>query len=373
MLECPYIKKGLTIKHNGVMIPCCLYNDTHNLNIEKTTIDDFFKDSFRDELKRLMENNQWPIGCMACKLSEINGQTSMRINSLAQESKLFDKYYIDLDIGDECNSDCVMCTPMSSSKIRSRIKNHGDIKEIEYDLSKLTTNWAKEEKFWNNLADNIDRISCIKFLGGEPFMIKNIWRWIEKESVQSKKHNIILQITTNASILYDQRVDLLNGWKELIINVSADSTGKQFEWIRHGLDWNTVEYNTRKLINLKKSTVSIQYVANVYSITGVYDLLNWINELDCLFTFIPLTGPKFLSLKYAPVDVLTLVLDQISQIKMKRIQNQINLNSLKKFIKKSIAENQHNPDLLKKITDYFNNHRTSTMDPCTLRLIENEK
>ena len=372
-MHCPYIKKGITIKHNGDMIPCCFYQDRHDLNVKNMSVDTYFKNTILVELEKKFKNNQWPSGCIGCKTSEENGQTSMRLNAIALESRLFEKHYIDLDIGDECNADCAMCSPGSSSKIRSRIKNQGNINELEYDLTKSVTGWSKEEKFWIDLEKNIDSIGCIKFLGGEPFIIKNIWNWLEKESVQNKKHNIVLQITTNASILPSDKINLLEGWKELIINISVDATEQQFEWIRHGLNWNTVNSNTKKLIKLNRPIVSIQFVASIYSITGAYDLLKWINELECLFTFIHLKTPKFLALKYAPVDVLNSTLDQLSQIKMKKIQNQINLNSLKKFIKKSIQENEYNPVILKNLTEYFNNHRVGIMDPNTLKLTDNEK
>jgi molybdenum cofactor biosynthesis enzyme MoaA len=371
-MRCPYIKKGLSIKNNGRMIPCCAYRDSTNLNIKNTSIIDYFQSSILDDLESLMESGQWPVGCIKCKQSEENNQTSMRINALAIESKLFEKYYVDLDIGDQCNSDCVMCTPDSSSKIQSRIKNHGTIDEVSYDLTKLKTNWVKDEKIWKDFETNIESIGCIKFLGGEPFIIKNIWKWLEQDSVQQKKHDIVLQITTNASILPVDKIELLNGWKDLIINVSVDATGDQFEWIRHGLDWNTVENNTIALTKLQNSTVSIQCVASIYSITGILDLLKWTNDINCLFTFIPLSYPRYLSLQYAPVNTLTTVLDKLKQIKMKKIQNQIQLNSLKKFIQHAIEENKHNPDVIKKVTDYFNSHRIGTMDYNLLTLITDE-
>lgn len=371
-MRCPYIKKGLTVKQNGNMTPCCDYVDSTGLNIENTSINEYFQSSVIVDLENSMKSNQWPIGCTKCKKHEGNNQTSMRINALALESRLFEKYHIDLSIGDECNSDCVMCSPASSSKIQSRIKHFGTIDEISYDFTKLKTNWVNDEKIWKELESNIESISCIKFVGGEPFVIKNIWKWIEKECVQQQKHNIVLQVTTNASILPSNKIDLLNNWKELIINVSVDAIGDQFEWIRHGLKWGAVSKNVNQLIELQKSIVSVQYVASVFSITGIADLLKWTNEIDSLFSFIPLTTPQYLSLQYAPTDVLESTLVDIKKIKIKRIQNQIHVNSLKKFIQFAIDENKYDVDTIKKVTDYFNGHRIGKMDYASLKLIINE-
>ena len=366
-MYCPYIKKGLTIRHDGRMIPCCHYNGDLGLNFKQTSIEDYFSSVKLDELESQLKNKQWPSACGLCQYAEKNSQTSMRLNAIAQP-ELFENYYLDLNIGTECNSDCAMCLPLDSSKIVSRIKQHGYPEELNYKLDFSKDEWSVYNDCWNNINDNIKNASVIKLIGGEPFLNKNIWKWLDSDLVKQNKQNITLQITTNASILPQNKIELLKGWKSLIINVSADATGKQFEWIRNGLSWKDIYSNTEILNSIDNSIVSIQSVVSIYSIVGIVDLLNWINDKDYLFLMITMTKPKHLVVDHAPISVLEKILEDLSLIKMKRKQNQIQLLSLKKYLKKCIIENKNDPDLLKKITDYFNNHRNGLMDTTTLKV-----
>jgi molybdenum cofactor biosynthesis enzyme MoaA len=365
-LYCPYIEKGLTIKNHGAMVPCCAFKGDLGLNIASSSIGDYFESPQVDELKDSFKNDVWPSGCTDCKLKEDSKKISLRVNAIPQKD-LFEKWYLDINVGNECNSDCVMCTPGDSSKILTRIKKHGVIDQVEYDLGFSKNSWANGDLFWNDIQKNITNISCIKFLGGEPFLIKSIWKYLDQQIVQEHKHNIILQITTNASVL-TKNISILDGWKRLLINVSADATGEQFEWVRQGLLWPVIVENVKTLNSLQNSTVSVSVVISAYTVTGIVDMLNWINENTYLIHLINLNRPAYMALNYAPVDVLQTVLLNLDNLKMKTIQNQIQLVSLRNYLKDAILENKHNPMQLKSITNYFNNHRTHTMNPETLEV-----
>lgn len=372
-MHCPYLKNGLTIRHNGDMVPCCVFTGHTGLNVKNISIENYFKSNALKNLNNNLENNNWPAGCISCESKEKNKQLSLRLNSIPLEY-MFEKYYIDIEIGNECNSDCVMCNAESSTKIVSRIKKHGTIDEIKYNLDFLKENWRwyDEDKTWNEIENNIEQIGSIKFLGGEPFLSKKIWSWLEKDNIQKNKHNIILQITTNASFLPEQKLSLLNGWKKLIINVSIDSIEEQFEWIRQGLTWKPVEENTKQLSLLENSIISIQFVASIYSITGAVKLLQWADKNNYLSSMITLTKPEYLQLVHAPVLVLEQVLSELKETKLKIKQNKIQLLSLINLVNQAIRHNKYNQTILNKITDYFNNHRASNMDSITLTLEKNK-
>ena len=75
-----------------------------------------------------------------------------------------------------------------------------------------------------------------------------------------------------------------------------------------------------------------------------------------------------MAINRAPIEILEQTLSRLKGLKMSKVQNQIQLASLKNFIKKSIAENQFDPTVLNRMTDYYNRHRTHNMNPYTLEV-----
>jgi molybdenum cofactor biosynthesis enzyme MoaA len=366
-LYCPYIEKGLTIENDGMMVPCCVFNDDLNFNIRKNTIKEYFASDQYQQLNQQFEQGIWPKGCASCEIAEKNKQLSLRQNTLSQKD-LYSKQFIDLTIGNECNSDCVMCVPENSSKILSRIRKHGAPEDVEYTLDFDKNDWINDDSLWQSLEDDIQNIGCLKFLGGEPFLNKNIWKQLNRPGIQKHKADINLMVTTNASILPSEKMEELQGWKSLLINASIDASGKQFEWIRQGLDWQTVSSNVQKINSLQNSIVSVSLVVSVYSIANVHHMLEWVNRNDCLVYFNMLEKPPVMSINRAPVEILEQTLSRLKGLKMIKVQNQIQLASLKHFIKKSIAENQYDSTVLNRMTDYYNRHRTHNMNTTTLEV-----
>jgi hypothetical protein len=81
-----------------------------------------------------------------------------------------------------------------------------------------------------------------------------------------------------------------------------------------------------------------------------------------------LEKPPVMSINRAPVEILEQTLSRLKGLKMIKVQNQIQLASLKHFIKKSIAENQYDSTVLNRMTDYYNRHRTHNMNTTTLEV-----
>ena len=162
---------------------------------------------------------------------------------------------------------------------------------------------------------------------------------------------------------------LFEGWKNTNLVLSIDATDNQYEWVRHGLKWETIEYNLYEFKKLKNVCISVHATISFYTVTTIYDLLKWIEDNELLFTFSPIVSPSLLSVNYAPKSILEETLNNLSKIKFKKIQNNMQLRGLKNHVRYALDNNNENVELRKQITTYFNNHRNYKMDWETLRCL----
>jgi organic radical activating enzyme len=371
-MHCKFLTNGVRINEDGSVVPCCEFTGNIGINISKDfNFEGYFSSPQVTDLKEKLSNNIWPSQCSQCENKEKLKHFSARQRANIELPK---GLTVDIVIGRECNSDCVMCYAGQSSKIFSRIKKTKPTFDVpsedQYwitENSDIDYNWVENEKFWNQLKENFENISKVKFIGGEPLLSKKLWRWLQDENIISKKHNKRLEIVTNGSIFNADKNQLLTGWEKTSLTVSIDSTEKEYEWIRQGLHWEEVSNNTIKYSNLDNVVVSVHATINLYNVATLGNLVSWANDNNLLFTFTPVTSPSLLSIKYAPINILNQTLIEIDKIKSFKIQNSIQLKGLKNLLKNAIENNIENVELRKSITNYFNNHRQHCMDWETLK------
>lgn len=365
-MHCKYLTNGIRINEDGTVVPCCAF--TGNIGIKYTNdfkLDEYLNTVALKDLQDQLSQDQWPTGCITCREQEAIKNPSLRQRSTIE---INNGLILDVVIGKECNSDCVMCYSGQSSKIASRLRHHVPTFDIpdkdQYwsTVSNIDGNWVNNFNFWEQLSNLFPRVERIKFLGGEPLLNKKFWNWLESENVLHVKKDKKFELVTNASIINDEKMHLFTGWKNASIALSIDAIGNEYEWIRHGLSWDLIKANSKKFQELSDVYVSVHSTINLYNIAVIADLLKWVADNDLLVTMTLVHSPSLLSIKYAPIDILNNTLDELKTVSFKQIQNSIQLNSLKNAIKNAIIDNKEDKALRKSMTDYFNNHRTHKMD-----------
>jgi radical SAM protein with 4Fe4S-binding SPASM domain len=370
-MHCKFLTNGIRINEDGSVVPCCEFTGNIGINISKNfNFDEYFSSNQVTELKEKLANNEWPDHCINCKKKEELKHYSYRQRG---NIELPDGLTVDIVIGRECNSDCVMCYAGQSSKIYSRIKKTKPTFDVpSEDQYWVTENndvdytWVDNENFWNQLKQHFPNIDKVKFIGGEPLLSKKLWQWLQDEVVISEKNKKQLELVINGSIFKPDKTHLLTGWKKTNLTISLDSTGKEYEWIRQGLNWEEVSNNVIEYNNVSDLVVSIHTTVNLFNVATIGNLVKWVNNQNILMVFTPVMSPSLLAIKYAPIHILQKTLDDVSSVKSNKIQNNIQLRSLRNFLKDAIEHNSENVELRKSITNYFNNHRQHHMDWETL-------
>lgn len=326
----------------------------------EVSIDEYHQSDFVRSTKEVLDSGNFPKGCIACEKLEAVHRMSLRQQtnmSTGPEYRL-----VDIVLGNECNSDCVMCYPGQSSKIASRLKSDEfpialkDEDQYWTDAQPISS-WAKNPQFWNDL-ENVDATK-IKFLGGEPFLNKGMWNWLKTP------RQIGLEIITNGSILTDDMIRILEKWESVKIIISADAIGDQYNWIRHGLQWETVEKNIS--IMASKFDVTIAGTLSVYSLASLPEWIGWIIGNQYPFTLVPVNFPSLLSTDMAPINVIEEALAYLDPNVFHDIHSKIEISATIRHLKQSITNNRYNETTLRTMTDYFNTRR-GVLDWKTLKV-----
>jgi len=136
----------------------------------------------------------------------------------------------------------------------------------------------KQTKFWDNLQPHLDQIRFIEFTGGEPFMIKEHFEFLQR---LQNKSEIEIHYNTNGTHYPDKYIDIWKDFKTVEIAFSIDDIGGRFEYQRKGAKWSEVEANIRKFKELRMTQDNIQLqccsTVNQYNAYYLPELSRWID------------------------------------------------------------------------------------------------
>ncbi len=209
---------------------CCHNHSFPAGNILHQSIDEIWHGARIKALRQSLEQYEFGKGCDFCAMQAAD-------NWFANMSmRRFDDYPIapgvpewpqqmEFSISNACNLECIMCAGIWSSAIRARREK----------LPKLPHLYSRE--FMLSLRKYLPHLKRIKFLGGEPFLVKEyylIWDMLIEDKLTPDCH-----VTTNGTQL-GPRVKRLLEALPFSIAVSLDGTTKQtVERIRVNTDYDT--------------------------------------------------------------------------------------------------------------------------------------
>ena len=209
-----------------------------------------------DVVRKMKQNfleNKFTSHCSLCESREQMGLKSTRREAIRWFNDNYDsKFSIDeqvdlvrleLRFSNLCNFKCRMCEPYSSSELAR------ELKEFEYfDIADpvIRSNDDQVEEL-KKLAHTIHTL-CLT--GGEPFLIKEYYDFMDYLIEQDLAKNIIVELFTNCSTYNEKFISRLLQFKQVRFIASIDGVGKTAEYIRHGTKWETVRENILRFAKL---------------------------------------------------------------------------------------------------------------------------
>ena len=149
--------------------------------------------------------------------------------------------------------------------------------------------WPREQQsFWEEMRDNVDNIRYLEFTGGEPFMIKEHFNFLETLVEKGVAGNIEIHYNTNGTKFPDAKA-IWKHFKLVEIAFSIDDVDERFEYQRKNAHWSEVNENIGKFKELKQElgniVLQVCSTVNVFNVLYLEKLSHWIDEQDFDFVY----------------------------------------------------------------------------------------
>lgn len=321
--------------HTGVTSSCPLPRpDKINLDQVKTNVLAIHNTNEKIQQRREMLSGKQTSVCDSCW--NIENIDSEEISYRIRFSYRFkEKDFTKLDLSDTvvpksiaiafdslCNFTCSYCDATQSSSWATDLKINGPYR-ITTDPKKSYTRLGKQDlltpdeydflyaRTTEMISSNLDEITNINVIGGEPTMSPTFWKFFDWLLTQPV-HNIEFRITTNLSHVkfVDRILESRKFFRNIVVQVSVDGHDKKAEFVRYGLDWNLFEKNLIKILdNNLGIRVELLGTTNILALDGLVEHLEWYrkfyekfpNQLSHAFFYVK--WPIFQSITVLPESI----------------------------------------------------------------------
>lgn len=322
---CPAPFVHFFVHNSDVPKPCCaaeIYDTWKTPRVVRGLRDEWESYHYTELRQKMIDGVQSDI-CKRCYAGEETGGISDRVNILDQYMKVAPDLEINVETGNEyggpldldlrpgnlCNLQCRMCGPASSSQYNKEIKKNTKlINFIDPFDEEYESVWASDRNL-KFLLENIEKgIKRIKFLGGEPTIMPEVDR-IMDYLIENEKTNIQLFFTSNMTNSNKKFLDKISKFESVMFNLSMDGIDKTLEYIRHPIDWYTLQKNIAKISQLPnvEQRIDMSFTLQAYNLCNLKETLRWTIEhnerqSDCKIYVSPenLTHPPRFSYRSLP-------------------------------------------------------------------------
>ena len=276
------------VASNNLVGFCC--EQTKTILQPNQTIKDWWTSEYAVNFRQEILDGKIPDHCNKCVAQETKfDKPRTQYDDLLLENpnaqtgnKKGKPIMVDYSVGNLCNLRCTMCEPRNSVLIEKMYKKYPDTFSMEkFDLP--FDDPFEKNGSWEPIDDFIDEDTVrIKMQGGEPTLQKNHIELLQFCIDNGFAENIVLKLTTNATVLPKDFYALLDAFKQVRIGISIDGTGDTYEYIRNPAKWSVVKQNIDTLFaELKPNQVIWSNL--VWQPSNAFTVDKWYPELKHIF------------------------------------------------------------------------------------------
>jgi molybdenum cofactor biosynthesis enzyme MoaA len=332
----------LTIKTNGDFDICCIHQTPQNylININHSDHESWLNSDYVKSVRNTVEQDRRHPGCRACWQREDLGFDSLRMNvNKEYESFPHDDTRpiknIELQLGNLCNLQCLMCSEKNSSAILAENIRLGINLMRQTDLAWNDTGYKNLTKLLAN------KPTILSIRGGEPLYNKNLLKLVT-ETPDSWARNMVLQITTNATQWNNQWKQALSKFRLIRFVFSIDAVGELYEYMRYPASWTQVTQNIKSIMDLGNSKCLAYCVAQNLNISNLEPLLDWCESQSLYLQIDSLQKPQYLQIDNLPDKQKDLAIANVRKLSVRNYPTH-----LQKFLRSAentLVSTEHDPD-----------------------------
>jgi organic radical activating enzyme len=256
------------------------------------------------EARRKMLRGEWPgRGCEHCKHIEEVGGTSDRQIHLHMEGTTappeLDNNLEAVDVtprqlevywGNTCNQKCIYCGAHYSSMIQQEEERFGEFKKEGVEIRPW---WKKNPKIEEHTEllfkwfdNNLHNLHKIMVMGGEPFLQKETFRFIEFLE-KGNYPDLTLVFFSNHNIEHErfkkwidrlEKLQRSGRLDKIQIFFSCDAFGPEGEYVRTGLDLKIAIKNFEHTLYNTNIEQGINSALTVTAVPGMPEMVRYINK-----------------------------------------------------------------------------------------------
>jgi MoaA/NifB/PqqE/SkfB family radical SAM enzyme len=303
---CPIPWTGFYVDISGDVKNCiCSYESIGNL--KENSIEEILLGEKNTQIKTEILNKSEPYSCGYCYSLDKNKKSlnvvSSRVYYMRELKTVpidtydspdnFQLNQIDVRWSNLCNHACVYCGPLLSSKWAA-----------ELNLPIERPNVERQQELKKYIFSNIHQLKNVYLAGGEPLLMKEN----EEFLAELLKHNpdVSLRVNTNLSTTNTKVLRLITQFKNVHWTVSAESVGKQFEYIRYGGIWDDFLQNLT-LLKQTDHKITFNMVWCILNHRGIFECIDFMLDAGFhpnSFILTAIVGPGHLDVRHLPDSVL---------------------------------------------------------------------
>jgi len=292
----------IKINPAGDYMPCRWSSDLEKspYNISNTTIVEYINSVEISSLRLSLLNGDSPKMCSAChyedKQNKVSGRQRQLLKSAItlnnfdnsfcasphwsrfqysfENNGLTDHQPVDLqiDLGNTCNSACIMCIPTYSSKLSTDYIKLNPIESDLFPKYPKMVNWADNDLLVDKFIAELEQIPNLRyvhFLGGETLYLKSFYAICDRLIASGLAKNISIGTTTNGTVYNPQLEHIIKEFKHVHIGISIESFHAVNDYIRYPSDIDQITKNTKQFLDLRDHNnlhVSLRITPSILSI-----------------------------------------------------------------------------------------------------------
>ena len=319
-------------------------------HVSEYSVTEYMQSAIMNNIRSTMLKGQKPDMCDVChyesSMGKVSGRQRQLLKSGIVESQ-FDKtlcnskhfkhfehshhnagattrYPTDLqiDLGNTCNSSCIMCQSRYSSKVtQDRIKLHQVEPEV-FEKPEVIKNWSDNPALVNKFVQGLEQIGpdlkYIHFLGGETLYMKAFYEICNRMIDLGIAKNTTMGTTTNCTI-YDERIEsIIKQFGTVNMGLSIESITSLNDYVRYPAKIDVIKSNIAKYMSLREDHnlhLSLRITPSVLSIYHLDQLIDWMVENDIMAESCNiLSDPASLKMELMPEDIRTDVLRKLNGV-----------------------------------------------------------
>jgi|14_taG_2_1085336.scaffolds.fasta_scaffold00044_33 sulfatase maturation enzyme AslB (radical SAM superfamily) len=206
--------------------------------------------------------------------------------------------------GNQCNLDCYMCQPGASSTRQLMFKKLDNRKYIKtFDQDSPNNIKSSKSNTIDELVELAPYIHTFLLQGGEPFVMKKQFDFLNRLVESGHSKNIILEMNSNLTVLGTTKyniLDFVDKFRQLNISASLDGFGKYNDYIRRRSDWHTIVSNLNTLRSYRNVKMGVFSTLSLLSVLKYDKLQNFCDRKNLEYFCFVVDDPDELHVRHLP-------------------------------------------------------------------------